>query len=105
MKKELPTKQYLNLKLETHDLPAQVVRLIKSVHSMMLHVAKVEDESEYFESSAELLRMCASLIKQSRFPENHPNNTEIPYGDQAIEYGIDAICEGLEKSKLVIFDN
>ena len=55
----------LKLELDTTDLSPQQVRLIKSLTTMLHHVLVTENEEEYFEGSAEFMRMCASIIKQA----------------------------------------
>ena len=65
----------------------------------MLHVLKSEDEDQYFEGSAELMRMCSALVSQAHFNESTKNVTTIPYAQQALEYAMDIVQEYIEKQK------
>lgn len=83
--------------------PAQV-RLIRSLNAMIQHVLKVEHEDEFFEGSAEILRMTASLIKQANFTQlDHAN--DIPYAKQALEYSIETLCAQMGLEKIITYDN
>lgn len=95
---------YLNLKIDTNELSPNQIRLIKSVNSMIMHVLTTRQEDEFFDGSADLMRMCAALIKQAHFIEIQ-DISEIPYGKQALEYSVDILREHMEKSKVVTYDN
>ncbi|MCK5882976.1 MAG: hypothetical protein KAG61_04750 [Bacteriovoracaceae bacterium] len=95
----------INIQLDTGELTAAQVRLIKSLNSTLAHVITTEDESEFFDGSAECIRICASLIKQSYFSTELKDNDNIPYADQAIEYSMDALQESITDSKVVTYDN
>jgi len=90
----------LTLKLNTEGLTTTQVRLIKGIHCLIANVIASEEEGEYFEMSAELMKKAAELIKSSNFPVN---NKEIEYADQAVEFAIDTLNESIEK--LQNFDN
>jgi hypothetical protein len=79
----------LILRVETHDLTPKQVRLLKHAHTLLVHVLVSEDEDEYFEASAQLLKQAVQLIKHSNFPEEA--KSAIPYGDQAIEYAVEEL--------------
>ncbi len=68
-----------------------------------MHVLVAEDEDEYFEASAQLLKQAVQLIKHSNFPED--SKSAIPYGDQAIEYAVEELNDALEASGHVNIDN
>jgi len=93
----------LSIQLDVSELTPQQVRLIKSLNAMLVHTLQTDDEEEFFDGSAELMRICASLIKQARFSEKRPE--DIAYEEQALEYSVDAICEDMNSSKLVALDN
>lgn len=95
----------VKIEIDTQDLSTQQVRLLRSINTMMLHVLKAEDEEQYFEGSAELLRMCAALVSQAHFNESSKNHTSIPYSQQALEYAMDIVVEYIEKQKVVSYDN
>lgn len=92
----------LLLKVNTEGLSAVQVRLIKTVHALLCNVLTSDEEAEYFEGSAELLKKAAELIKASQFALEHP---EMSYGSQAVEFSVDSLNEALEEDKLQNFDN
>jgi hypothetical protein len=92
----------LFLKMETEGLSSTQIRLIKNIHSLLAAVVTSEEEGEYFEASAELVKKAAELIKNSHFPINHKN---ISYGDQAIEFAVDSVNESMNENKMNNFDN
>jgi len=95
-----------NLEISIHAAelnPAQI-RLIKSINIVLTNVLTTGDEAEYFKSSSELMRMCASLIKQGNFSENN-SMKGIPYADQALEFSVENICEHITNQKIISFDN
>ena len=79
------------------------LRVLKQAHVMLLHVLTAEDESEYFESAAQLLKHSVQLIKHSSFPTT--NRDGIPYGDQAIEYAVETLNESLTTNGHMNLDN
>lgn len=90
------------LKLDTEGLTPVQVRLIKNVHSLLAHVLASDEEAEYFEASADLLKKTAELIKHANFAAT---NKEMSYGDQAVEFAVDFINETLNDQKLNNIDN
>ena len=92
----------LFLKMETEGLSSTQIRLIKNIHSLLAAVVTSEEEGEYFEASAELVKKAAELIKHSNFPITHKN---ISYGDQAVEFAVDSANESLNENKMNNFDN
>jgi hypothetical protein len=84
-----------------HFSQAQL-RLIKRINSLLANVLSCEDESEYFETSAELMKKSAELIKLSNFATE---NKKIPYGNQALEFAIDTLSESINSKDLSSFDN
>ena len=95
----------IKIEIDGSELTPQQVRLIKSLNTMLAHVMLTENEEEYFEGSAEFMRMCASLIKQARFTEALKDQTNIPYAQQALEYSVDVLQEYVTASKVVTYDN
>lgn len=92
----------LNIKLNTEDLNPTQVRLIKAVNALMGQLLTAEDESEYFELSAELLRKTAEAIKHAHFAGQ---NNDMSYGDQAVEFALDFLNDSLNQSNLGNVDN
>lgn len=82
--------------------PAQV-RLIKSLNALLLQNMTTQNESEFFDTCAEMMRVCAGMINQSTFPKEAEG--EIPYAKQAIEYSIDILQEHVEENTVVRYDN
>lgn len=89
----------LLMKLNTEGLTAAQVRILKSLHNLMANVLTSEDESEYFEASAELMKKTAELIKHSQFALH---NKEMSYGDQAVEFAVDTLNETMEDDKSIL---
>lgn len=97
--------QMIKIEIDGSELTPQQVRLIKSLNTMLTHVLVTENEEEYFEGSAEFMRMCAALIKQARFTEELKDQSNIPYAQQALEYSVDVLQEYVTASKVVTYDN
>ena len=91
----------LLMKLDTEGLTPVQVRILKNLHSLIATVLTAEEESEYFETSAELLKKTADLIKHSQFALQFKS---MDYGEQAVEFAIDTLNEDLEDNK-INFDN
>lgn len=90
------------MKLDTEGLSSTQVRLVKTIHSLLATVISSDEESEYFEASAELLKKAAEVIKHSHFASE---NKSISYGDQAVEFAIDSLNECLDGNKVQNLDN
>ncbi len=89
--------------INTEELTAHQVRMMKTLNTLIQHVLSTEDEGEYFESSAEVLRICAALIKQANFCKGV--KSDIPYGEQVIEYSMDILQEHINSARVVTYDN
>ena len=85
--------QMIKIEIDGSELTPQQVRLIRSLNTMLAHVLLTESEEEYFEGSAEFMRMCAALIKQARFTEELKDQSNIPYAQPALEYSVDVLQE------------
>jgi hypothetical protein len=92
----------LHLKLDLEGLNPSQVRVLKSIHSLLAGVVTAEDEAEYFQMSAELMKKTAELIKQSNFALEHKS---IAYGDQALEFSVDTLNESMEETGAKNLDN
>lgn len=95
----------IRIEIDGSELTPNQVRLIRSLNAMLAHVLMTDNEEEYFEGSAEFLRMCAALIKQAHFTENLKTVNNIPYAQQALEYSMDVLQEYVATSKVVTYDN
>jgi hypothetical protein len=98
-------KHLMNIQVNTEGLGPAQVRLVKSLNSILVHVLKAEDEDEFFDGSAEFMRLCASLIKQAKFPEQLENQGEISYADQALEFSMDILQDHIGEENIVTYDN
>ncbi len=80
---------------EKKDLNEWQKRALKRITNLLTTASTTESEAEYFETSAEAMKLCASVIRSGWFssPEQNPllKTSSIPYADQVIEYGIEAI--------------
>jgi hypothetical protein len=95
----------IKIEIDGSELTPNQVRLIRSLNTMLAHVLLTENEEEYFEGSAEFMRMCAALIKQAHFTENLKDSNNIPYAQQALEYSMDVLQEYVTNAKVVTYDN
>lgn len=95
----------VKIELDAAELTPAQIRLIKSINSMLHHVLVTENEEEYFEGSAEFMRMCAALIKQAKFTDELKGPDNIPYAQQALEYSMDVLNEYITNAKVVTYDN
>lgn len=97
-----PKTKDLTMKMNTEELTATQIRLVKSIHSLLANVLVADEEGEYFEASAELMKKTAELIKHASFATENKN---IAYGDQAIEYAVDTLSEEIDDHKIRNIDN
>lgn len=97
-----PANKELVLRINTEELSATQLRLLKSVTSLLTNVLSADEESEYFDMSAELMKKVAETIKHADFANQNPH---MEYGDQAVEFSIDFINESLNMNKLHNIDN
>lgn len=97
-----PETKELQIKINVEELSPTQVRLIKSVTSLLAQVVTSDEESEFFEMSAELMKKVAETIKHSDFAEQ---NKKMSYGTQAVEFAIDFINESLDQNKIHNMDN
>lgn len=95
----------IRIEIDGSELTPNQIRLIRSLNTMLAHVMLTENEEEYFEGSAEFMRMCAALIKQAHFTENLKDASNIPYAQQALEYSMDILQEYVTASKVITYDN
>lgn len=95
----------MNLEIETTELDSAQIRLIKKINLMLSNMMVTDEESEYFNSSSELLKLVAQSVKDANFSKFWSENSSIKYADQALEYGVDSLSEDLSAQNLAGFDN
>jgi hypothetical protein len=95
----------ITIEFDTEELTPHQVRLIRTLNMMLANVIVAEEEAEFFEGSAEFMKLCAALIKQSKFTEKMIKENNIPYAEQALEYSVDILQEAMTMSKVVSYDN
>jgi hypothetical protein len=92
------------LTIDTADLCPSQVRLIKTINTKLNMVATTKNEQEFFDASAELMKLMASLVQQANFHTKY-TNSEINYADQAVEFSIECVNEALQTRKIINYDN
>lgn len=92
----------LLIKINIEELTPTQVRLLKSVTSLLTNVLASDEESEFFDMSAELMRKVAETIKHADFANK---NRDMEYGEQAVEFAIDFLNESLENNRINNIDN
>ena len=105
MKCKLPKDTVLKIEVESLEMNEQQKRLIKSINSLLSHVVTTDDESEYFNSSSELMRLVASAIKKSNFASEYGENQNIEYGNQALEFCVDKLSDQVYEDDVIKYDN
>jgi hypothetical protein len=95
----------IKIEVDGNDFTPQQIRLIRSLTTMLAHVMVTDNEEEYFEGSAEVMRMCAALIKQAQFTDKLKGIDNISYAQQALEYSMDVLQDYVANSKVVTYDN
>lgn len=89
------------ISINSEGLNSTQVRLVKSLHCLIRNVLTTQEESEFFDSSAELMKKCAEIVKTAQFAQGAK---QIPYGEQAVEYAVDHLVEQLGQG-IETFDN
>jgi hypothetical protein len=91
-------KSEITITLNTEDMTAEQVRILKAMSALMTNVLTSDEESEYFEASAQLMKKAAELIRKSHYAHDHK---QIPYGEQALEYAVDFLNDALNGSEFI----
>ena len=91
------------IELDVTGLKSAHIRTIKTLHNLMVHVLTTENESEYFNHSAESIRLCASLMKQAHFIEMM-REKDIPYAEQVLEFSVDILQDYMANFKVISYD-
>jgi hypothetical protein len=93
-----PKKSDITITLNTEGLTAEQIRIMKAMSALMTNVLAADEEGEYFEASAQLMKKAAELIRKSQFAKDQK---QIPYGEQAVEYAVDFLNETLNGSEFI----
>ena len=94
----------LQIHLDISTLNPAQVRLLKKITTSLQEVVTSEEEYEFFEGSAELMKLCGQLIQQAQFVHAHQAGP-IPYAKQALEFSIDHLTDSLHKGRSLRVDN
>jgi len=97
-------KEKTHFEIDTTAMSPAQVRQLRTLTNLLSHIMTTDEESEYFDSAAEAMRMCASIIKQAHFIDVM-KDSKIPYAEQAIEFSVDILQEHMTNSKVVTYDN
>jgi hypothetical protein len=95
----------LKIEVDSLEMSEQQMRLVKSINSLLSHVMTTDDESEYFNSSSELMRLVATAIKKSNFADGYGENADIPYGNQVLEFCVDKLSDQVYEDDVMKYDN
>lgn len=97
-------KEKLYIEIDATELSAAQMRAIKTLNMLLSHALTTESEGEFFDSSAEAMRVCASLIKQANFVDEM-HESEIPYAQQVLEFSMDVLQDQMSSAKVINYDN
>jgi len=95
----------LNFSFNTEELSPAQIRLIKTFMNQLMNTITTDEEIEFFEGSAEIMKICAALIQNSNFSERFKKVNKIPYAEQALEYSVDLLQEHMTHGKGLNYDN
>ncbi len=93
------------IEFDASELTPAQKRLVRSLNIVLKEILTTSDEGKFFDGSAEFMRMCASLIQQTKFSNELKEGSEIPYANQALEYSVEILHEHIAMSKVVTYDN
>jgi hypothetical protein len=92
--------------LNNNKLSAQQERNLKTIMGLILNLSTTNQENVFFEQTQEILKLLASVLKQSQFAKAQEKaGSEIPYAEQALELATDWLHDHLYSKNLVNFDN
>jgi len=95
----------LTFEINIKSLPPSKIRLLKSLIAELTLTMTTYKENEFFNRSAEFMRLCASAIQISNFSESQKYVSDIPFSQQALEYSIDILQEYMANEKIIQHDN
>ena len=88
-------------KSEISNLPQEQIRRLNTLCHILYQTITTSDEEKFFDGSAEVLRLCASFIKQSHFGKGMPPHCT----EQALEYAIEMLQDSMAMAQVVSYDN
>ena len=94
----------LHVEFDTSNLTPAHQRLVKSLNAALAQILNSGTEAEFFNGSAELMRLAASIIQQAKFHEMNADDG-IPYAEQVLEFSVDALQEQMSAAKVITYDN
>lgn len=94
----------IQLTIDTEELKARQVRVMKSIVSTLSYVMKTKNEAEYFEASSELMKLVASAVKDANF-NDQAEKGDIAYATQALEFCVDNLLDHIQSSEVIRYDN
>jgi hypothetical protein len=97
--------QNVVVNIDSSELKAHQVRLIKTVNSLISTLMTTDNEEEFFETTSELVKMVASAVKRSNFSEEFCKGEKIPYAEQALEFALDHLNDEIHNGDFLRFDN
>jgi hypothetical protein len=95
----------LTIDIDTTEMTPAQKRMLKTLNLKMVELLTTTNESEYFNCSAEAIRICAAMIKQAGFITRSKDFNDIPYDEQAIEFSLELLQEHITSAKVVTWDN
>ena len=91
--------------IDIEEFKPEQARLIRSILVVISSLLQAKEEDVFFNNSAELIRLSASLVKQSDFTKNLKIKNNIPFSEQALEYSLDVLQECMNTESIVVHDN
>ena len=99
------SKKQETLQLDISGLSESQQRLLRYINSALLHAITTADEGEYFDHTAQAMRIFSSLVRQADFVEKEAKgHSQIPYPTQALEFCIETIVDDISENKTIVFD-
>ena len=98
-------KSSITIEIDSTGLSPAHLRMIRTFNGLMVDLLSTKSETEYLNQSAEVLRICASLIQQASFIEQGKETCKIPYSEQVLEYSMDVLQEHMQKANVTNWDN
>ena len=87
------------IEIDTSKLRPSQIRLLKNLNEMLTHVITTKDEADFFDGSAEFMKIFAELVKGARFSSEREQFENIPYSQQVLEYAMDQLTESMENHR------
>ena len=98
-------KNSFTIEVDSTELSPAHMRMLRTFNGLMVELLSTKSETDYFNQSAEVLRICASLIQQASFIEQGKEMNNIPYSSQVLEFSMDILQEHMQKANVTNWDN